>query len=723
MYSVRDQLYQKLVDYVVRLSGRLHIQCTERTNQEIKASLAELGRIFEYDRAFLFRYSEETKGFHCIFKWYDKNINNESLQENIYRTEYPWVSRKFRESKNIIIPSVENLSDKASKLRERLLKNNIVSSIFVPITTDIGPYGFIVLDSLTKKIAPNEQESSILSIVGSLFGNTLIRQQYNKRYEDVLGKLNKITTSMSDFICQTDLDFKICYLSPSIENFLGYIPDELTGKLIYEFIHPEDIENVKRLELIVQNKLCHDRRLDCRLRNKYGEYIWVEGVSELIYDNEEVNGVILNIRNITKRKHLEKKLKDSNKKLEDMTEKLRISNESLQQSQKLLKVNFEKASIGMIIIDLKSNHYKVNQSMVDILGYSKEELKNMNIYTITHPDDIEKEKKIFDQICRGEIDSANYEKRYFSKNGELVWANLNVVLIRDNNGDYQYLLTHVEDVSDVKRQEQIISQQEEELKFNLLRTQFFANLSHELKTPLNLVFSALQILTRSLHKNNIHEEDRYLNIIRQNSMRLLRLVNNVIDMTKINVNSFEVNFSSYNIINIVKKIVESTESYVIEKNRKIKFYSDVEEKIIKCDPFSIERIFLNLISNAIKFTDEGDEINVRISDQGNNVLVSVRDTGIGIKEDKKDIVFDLFRQADESFSRRAEGSGIGLAIVKSLVDLHGGEIYLKSKYGEGTEFFVSLPVENKSCSSPQSLYEPDYLIDKIDVEFSDIYDL
>ncbi|MFP4662711.1 MAG: PAS domain S-box protein, partial [Halanaerobiales bacterium] len=549
MYNVKDQLHHKLVDYVVKLSRRLTVQSKEKINHEINLALAELSQIFEYDSAYIFRYSKKLRGFHRIFRWAEDDINNiYPGSKGIYRAEFLWKSDIFKDGRVIAIPSVADMPDETGKLKEFLIKDNIVSATLIPISTDISPYGVIILSSSSKNISPGEQESDLLSIVGALLGNNLIRQQYNQKYKKVLKKLNTITSSMSDFICQTDTEYKVRYLSPSVKKFLGYKPVDLIGKSIYEYIHPEDKKDVEILDLFILDKKKRESRLDCRLKNKDGEYIWVEGISEFIYEDGEVTGIIMNIRNISKRKQLEAQLKSNNKKMEEMTEKLRISNENLLESQKLFRINFEEANIGMIITDLKENKYKVNDAMVKILGYSKEELRNMCVYNITHPDDVENEKEIFNQIYRGKMDSANYEKRYFHKNGDLVWANLNVVLIRGNDGENMYLLTHVEDISDIKRQEEIILRQKEEIEFNLLKTQFFANLSHELKTPLNLVFSALQILTRSLHKNDLYQDDRYLNIIRQNSMRLLRLVNNVIDMTKINVNSFELNFSLYNII-------------------------------------------------------------------------------------------------------------------------------------------------------------------------------
>lgn len=139
----------------------------------------------------------------------------------------------------------------------------------------------------------------------------------------------------------------------------------------------------------------------------------------------------------------------------------------------------------------------------------------------------------------------------------------------------------------------------------------------------------------------------------------------------------------------------------------------------------IERILLNLISNALKFTDSGGFIYVDIQDRDDKVAISVRDTGIGIPEDKQDIIFDRFRQLDSSLSRNKEGSGLGLSIVKALVEAHKGSIYVTSKVGIGTSFLIELPVDalaEKSNRDTKGLLNNESdTIQKIKVEFSDIY--
>ena len=269
---------------------------------------------------------------------------------------------------------------------------------------------------------------------------------------------------------------------------------------------------------------------------------------------------------------------------------------------------------------------------------------------------------------------------------------------------------------------------EETIQYEKLKTEFFANVSHELKTPLNIIFSTTQLL--SLYaKNNLEELTpekliKHINITKQNCYRLLRLVNNLIDITKIDSGFIELKLQNRNIVEVVENITMSTVDYVKSKSRKIIFDTDVEEKVMAIDEDKIERIILNLISNAVKFTESEDIIEVNIYDRGNTVAISVKDNGIGISKDKHDVIFERFRQVDSLYRRNHEGSGIGLSLVKSLAEMHGGNISVQSELGKGSEFTLEMPVMmiNEAIANVNNCnLTKQEDVEKIDIEFSDIY--
>lgn len=295
------------------------------------------------------------------------------------------------------------------------------------------------------------------------------------------------------------------------------------------------------------------------------------------------------------------------------------------------------------------------------------------------------------------------------------------------------ILTFVRDISERKETEALkrsimekTKQLNDALEYDKLKTEFFANISHELRTPINVILGTQKLFGLFLQEvelgNKQEKLNKYINMLRQNCYRLMRLVNNLIDITRIDAGFFNIDLRNYDIINIVECITLSVVEYVEEKGIELIFDTQLEEKTIACDADKIERIMLNLLSNAIKFTNRGGIIKVYITESSENIIISVSDSGIGIPEEKLNAVFERFVQVDRSFIRNHEGSGIGLSIVKSLVDLHGGDIELISELGKGTTFEIRLPitlVEEEVAATSEVTYQSSG--ERINVEFSDIY--
>jgi signal transduction histidine kinase len=217
--------------------------------------------------------------------------------------------------------------------------------------------------------------------------------------------------------------------------------------------------------------------------------------------------------------------------------------------------------------------------------------------------------------------------------------------------------------------------------------------------------------------------EKYMAIIKQNSYRLLRLVDNLIDITKIDAGYLEISLQNADIVKVVEDITLSVADYIESKGLKLIFDTDIEEKYMAFDADKIERILLNLLSNAIKFTKLSGQIYVSIVDKRDTVVISVRDTGIGIPQKLHEEIFERFIQIDKSLSRKREGSGIGLSLVKSLVEMHKGKVYINKEITKGSEFIIELPViilDDVKDNNENSNVAENY-IERIKVEFSDIY--
>lgn len=269
---------------------------------------------------------------------------------------------------------------------------------------------------------------------------------------------------------------------------------------------------------------------------------------------------------------------------------------------------------------------------------------------------------------------------------------------------------------------------EEANEYNKLKTQLFSTMSHELKTPVNIIYSAIQ-LVENAYKGNMQADTKdvflkYSRIMKQNCYRLIRLTNNLIDMNKIELGFYCLELKNNNIVKAVEDITLSVIEYARLKNIELIFDTEDEDIIIAFDIEKLERIMLNLLSNAIKFTEPNGKIKVSVYNKNQYIAISVKDNGIGIPDNMHDKIFETFTQVDGTMGRNAEGSGIGLSLVKSLVKMHKGEITVKSKEGEGSEFIISLPKRLVESDDKDKIYEGNLIKDnkeRAKIEFSDIY--
>ena len=255
---------------------------------------------------------------------------------------------------------------------------------------------------------------------------------------------------------------------------------------------------------------------------------------------------------------------------------------------------------------------------------------------------------------------------------------------------------------------------------NKIKTHFISNISHELKTPINVIMSAIQLINYNTKESPSYSKNKNtLAIIDDNCKRLLRLINNLIDVQKHELDDTKLNLSAVNVVNLIEMLVASVVPYAESKNLNLIFDTNKEDVILKVDSDKLERIILNLLSNAIKFSKPNGEIKVTLSFE-DCLYISVTDNGIGIAQENLNKIFDKFTQLDTSFSRKNEGSGIGLSIVKSFVLLHNGKISVKSKLNKGTSFLIELPLtETSNIETEDASY--DKLSENVKIELSDIY--
>jgi signal transduction histidine kinase len=279
-----------------------------------------------------------------------------------------------------------------------------------------------------------------------------------------------------------------------------------------------------------------------------------------------------------------------------------------------------------------------------------------------------------------------------------------------------------------KLDESIIKAKKDEIKtlekVIEMKDDFLSVISHEFRTPLNVITAAIQAMNLICKDEMSDRAKRYIKMIKQNALRQLRLVNNILDITRANAGRINVNKRNVDIVFLTKAITESVNAYASKKGVQVLFTSTISRKIIGVDDEKYERILLNLISNAIKFSPEGKAVIVKLRTTKTNVYIQVSDKGIGIPKDKMDMIFQRFGQVDSSLSRNAEGAGIGLSLVKKFVEALGGSVAVESKLGNGSTFTVVLPNQRTAedgIDKPMVELLDNRLVEITNVEFSDIY--
>lgn len=365
-----------------------------------------------------------------------------------------------------------------------------------------------------------------------------------------------------------------------------------------------------------------------------------------------------------------------------------------------------------------------NERLKQMLGYKKEyNFEDIDIKSLIPKDEYNTVKNKLENLYYGSENVVNFQHNVIN-NKEKTIQNTSTYVIYDGMPTIFSILHDVTSKIQVEKLEQDVKKNIELLnesrEYNKLITEFLSNISHELKTPLNVIFTAVQLLGFYEKDVDYEKQDKYLKLIKQNCYRLMKLINNLLDTTKLDSGYLKLNLVNYNIVNLIEEITLSVTSYAESKGINIIFDTNVEEKIIAVDTDKIERIILNLLSNSIKFTNPGGNIFVNVKDSGEYVYIHVKDTGVGIPSDKLESIFERFFQVDKTLKKNKEGTGIGLHLVKSFVEMHKGTVHIKSELGQGTEFIIKLPVIvcEEQIKSKNIVYEAN--IERINMEFSDI---
>ncbi len=450
---------------------------------------------------------------------------------------------------------------------------------------------------------------------------------------------------------------------------------DLIEKSLIEFVHP-DLRGfvVERMEKL-QNEGTILPTAEERFVRLDGEEIDVDVIGmSIIYQHKPAIQLI--IRNITERKQAELELIKAIEKTEENETKFRNL--------------FEQSPIGKSMTEIDGSLH-VNKSFCKILGYSEEELQGKNLTDITHPEDKQKTTDIIQSLLNGETEQAFFEKRYIHKNGNIVWVDVSTYLQRDKKNELQFFITTIADITARKQYEnELITAKEHAEESDRLKSAFLTNMSHEIRTPMNGILGFAELLKEP----NISSDDQqdFIHTIQNSGARMLNTINSIVDMAKIESGLVAVDIKE---TDINEKMEFTHKFFKPEAEIKglqlvLKNGLQLKEAIIKTDNEKIYGILTNLVRNAIKFTFEGS-IEFGYEKKGEYLEFFVKDSGVGISQRQHQMIFERFRQGSEEHNRGYEGSGLGLSISKSYIEMLGGRIWVESEEGRGSTFYFTIP--------------------------------
>jgi PAS domain S-box-containing protein len=332
----------------------------------------------------------------------------------------------------------------------------------------------------------------------------------------------------------------------------------------------------------------------------------------------------------------------------------------------------------MTLVSTEGRLLKVNRVLCAMLGFSETELLRTDFRSITHPDDLEADLALARQVLAGVIPTYQIEKRYLHRDGSLVFALLSVSLVRDRNNEPLYFVSQIENITHRREMDR-------------MKREFISTVSHELRTPLTSIRGSLGLVDAGVLGKLPERAEPMVRIALQNSERLVRIINDILDIEKIESGKLELHIGSVALAPFLKQSLAANQAYGEKYHVQFVLENAPHDVQVRADPDRLMQVMSNLLSNAAKFSPPQAQVHVRASVQGARVRFEVEDHGTGIPEEFRGRIFEKFAQADASASRRFEGTGLGLSITRQLLVAMGGTIGFQTSTGHGTTFHFELP--------------------------------
>jgi PAS domain S-box-containing protein len=508
---------------------------------------------------------------------------------------------------------------------------------------------------------------------------------------------NRFLDLSIDMFCTAGFDGFFKTLNPAFEKTLGFTTAELSAKPYLEFIHAED-----RAATVAEDARLRNREVSIAFENRYlckdGSYKWMMWNAVAVPGQELIYAIA---RDITERKRAEKAL--------------RRAKELLEESEERHRKLFDNNPHPTYVYDRETLRFlDANGAAIRKYGFSRDEFLAMTLKDIRPAEDI---PRMLETVLSARDGTERLGTWRHKKNdGTLIDVELTSFAFQFGGRPAEVVVAV--DVTQRKRDEDekrkfvdrlAVTNQELELRnreverATQLKSKFLASMSHELRTPLNAIVGFSDLLAEQTGGPLNDKQKRFVNHIKQGSAHLLQLINDILDLSKIEAGLIELHCEGFQVNEALPEVLSTIRPLAMAKQITVQHKLDAVLSVY-ADRVRFKQILYNLLSNAVKFTPKEGRIDIDCYQKGDAACISVSDTGIGIRPEDQKLVFEEFRQVEASSANVQQGTGLGLAITKRLVEQQGGEISLESELGKGSRFTVTLPLAREAWLQPQPTF-------------------
>lgn len=490
---------------------------------------------------------------------------------------------------------------------------------------------------------------------------------------------------------------RIIFLNEFGQQFFGYTADEIAGRPMIGTLVPEKESEGRDLQSLIDEISADPRKFERNINEntrRSGERVWIDWTNKAVFDEQGKVKEILSIgSDITERKQTEEQIRllndDLRRHAETLEERVAERTAELAAINDEQRTIFESASTGIVLLRNRVI-VRCNRKLEEISGYDPGELigKSTRIWYPTDEAYTIGGETVYLQMAKGE--TFRREQQMARKDGSLFWVRLSLRAF-DQNDPFKGAVGIIEDITDeYEAAENLRKALEAAQAADRIKSAFLATMSHELRTPLNSIIGFTGIMLQGLTGPLNPEQHKQMTMVQNSSRHLLALINDVLDISKIEAGQLVLACSACDLGASIDKMVKLVSPLAEKKGIELKLDLPDATMTLSTDQRRLEQVVLNLLSNAVKFTEQG-EIRISCASERDHFLLTFADTGIGIQQEDIPKLFQPFHQLDTGLARKREGTGLGLSICKKIVDLMGGSIEVQSQYGQGSIFTVRLP--------------------------------